>query len=168
MQDKRTDFSYQQNQRSCSTLRLWLWRPLSQQLMQKIDHQEASRRRLQRKKAWIGSDLNSPARARVLQRGRNGSETEKSPRASERICWHPDRARGLVRACMQAANRARSEGVLAMDEQGTTTTGRWGGEGRGMPKLGREVGVRDGTSLWLARAHSLAEHAPRQPQLWLA
>lgn len=48
-----------------------------------------------------------------------------------------------------------------MDEQGTTTTGRWGGEGRGMPKLGREVGVRDGTSLWLARAHSLAEHAPQ-------
>lgn len=122
-------FIEQQNQRSCSTLRLWLWRPLSQQLMQKIDHQEASRHRLQRKKAWIGSDLNSPARARVLQRGRNGSETEKSPRASERICWHPGRARGLVRACMQAANPARSQEFLRWMNRGLRRRG--GGEGRG-------------------------------------
>jgi len=43
-------------------------------------------------------------------------------------------------------------GVLEMDEQGTT--GRWGGDGL---NLGEVV---DGTSLWLARAHS-------QPQLSL-
>lgn len=39
-----------------------------------------------------------------------------------------------------------------MDEQGTTE--RWGGD---VLNLG---GVGDGTSLWLARAHSLAKHAP--------
>ena len=38
-----------------------------------------------------------------------------------------------------------------MDEQGST--GRWGGDGLNMGEVG------DGTSLWLARAHSLAKHA---------